>query len=41
MDYKGINYDIGTKTLKGKITREVFDPDVVTKEIEIIKKRPS
>jgi len=37
MDYKGINYDIGTKTLKGKITRQVFDPAIVAKEIAIIK----
>jgi len=37
MDYKGINYDIGTKTLKGKITREVFDAAMVAKEIAIIK----
>lgn len=37
MKYKGINYDVGTTTLTGRITREVFDVAVVTKELEIIK----
>jgi hypothetical protein len=37
MKYKGINYDVGTKTLTGKLTRETFDLPAVTKEIEIIK----
>lgn len=38
MDYKGINYDTGTKTITGRITRETFDLNTVTKEIDIIKK---
>ena len=37
MKYKGINYDTGTRTTKGGITRETFDPAIVTKEIAIIK----
>jgi hypothetical protein len=37
MRYKGINYDIGTKTITGLLTRETFDLAVVTREIEIIK----
>lgn len=37
MNYKGINYDIGTKTLKGGLTREMFDLDIVAREIAIIK----
>ena len=37
MKYKGINYDTGTTTLTGSITREVFDLNNVSKEIEIIK----
>ena len=38
MKYKGINYDIGTKTVIGGITRKTFDADIVRKEIEIIKR---
>lgn len=37
MNYKGINYDIGTKTLTGRITRETFDIVDVAKELEIIR----
>src|SRR4051794_40288338 len=37
MKYKGINYDVGTKTVTGRLTRETFDLNIVTKEIEIIK----
>jgi hypothetical protein len=37
MKCKGINYDIGTRTLTGGLTRPVFDIDTVTREIEIIK----
>ncbi len=37
MHYKGINYDVGTKTLTGGLTREGFDSFLVTKEIETIK----
>ena len=35
--YKGINYDIGTKTLTGGLTREKFDINTVTRELDIIK----
>ena len=37
MNIKGINYDIGTKTTTGRLTRETFDLSIVAKEIEIIK----
>lgn len=37
MTYKGINYDTGTRTLTGRVTREIFDLTVVSKEIAIIK----
>jgi len=37
MNLKGINYDIGTITTRGGLTREIFDLSVVRKEIEIIK----
>jgi len=37
MKYRGINYDIGTKTVTGRLTRETFDVNTVTKEMEIIK----
>ncbi|HTE09342.1 MAG TPA: hypothetical protein VK645_00195 [Chitinophagaceae bacterium] len=37
MNFKGINYDIGTITTTGRITRETFDLTVVRREIEIIK----
>jgi hypothetical protein len=37
MKYKGINYDIGTRTLAGGLTRPIFDVETVTREIEIIK----
>jgi hypothetical protein len=37
MQYKGINYDTGTKTTTGKLTREIFDPDVIAREIGIIR----
>ena len=37
MNYKGINYDIGTITITGGLTRETFDEAAVTKEIDIIK----
>ena len=35
--YKGINYDTGTRTLTGRVTREIFDLAIVSKEIAIIK----
>ena len=37
MKYKGINYDVGTTTINGELSRKVFDLEVVTKEIAIIK----
>ena len=37
MKHKGINYDIGTITITGSLTREIFDASVVAKEIDIIK----
>lgn len=37
MKYYGINYDTGTRTLTGRLTRERFDPDLVANEITIIK----
>ncbi len=37
MKYRGINYDIGTKTLAGGMTREEFDLDIISAEIAIIK----
>jgi hypothetical protein len=37
MQYKGINYDIGTRTITGGLTREIFDLDIVIEEIKIIK----
>ena len=37
MKYKGINYDIGTTTITGGLTRQVFDINIIKKEIGIIK----
>jgi hypothetical protein len=37
MKCKGINYDVGTRTLTGSLTRPLFNIDTVTREIEIIK----
>ena len=37
MKYKGINYDVGTTMINGELSRKVFDLEVVTKEIAIIK----
>ena len=37
MQYKGVNYHIGTRTITGGLTREIFDLDIVTEEIKIIK----
>ena len=37
MNYKGINYDIGTPTTHGTLSRETFDPLVIQREIEIIR----
>jgi hypothetical protein len=37
MKYKGINYDTGTKTIAGGLTRETFDPDIIAAGIDIIK----
>lgn len=37
MKYKGINYDVGTITITGELSRKMFDIGVVTKEIAIIK----
>ena len=39
MKYRGINYDIGTITVTGGLTREIFDANVVAKEIAIIKNK--
>ncbi len=36
MNYKGINYDVGTSTTHGTLSRETFDPQIVRREIEII-----
>jgi hypothetical protein len=38
MQFKGINYDTGTQTITGGITRTEFARDTVVKEIEIIRK---
>ena len=37
MNYKGINYDIGTKTVIGGNTRETLDWDQVARELAIIR----
>ncbi|HEY4327778.1 MAG TPA: hypothetical protein VGN20_27600 [Mucilaginibacter sp.] len=37
MNYKGINYDTGTRTLTGSLTREKFEEERIVKEIGIIK----
>jgi hypothetical protein len=37
MNYKGINYDVGIPTTHGTSSREVFDPQIVRREIEIIR----
>jgi hypothetical protein len=37
MNYKGINYDVGTSTTHGTLSREIFDPQIVHHEIKIIK----
>jgi len=37
MHYKGINYDTGTQTTTGGLTRENFDAAIAAKEIDIIK----
>src|SRR5437762_2462982 len=37
MNYRGINYDTGTKTTMGSTTRKTFDLNIVAKEIDIIK----
>lgn len=37
MRYKGINYDVGTTTITGELSRKIFDIEVVAKEIAIIK----
>ncbi len=37
MKYRGINYDIGVRTISGGLTREHFNLNVVTKEMEIIR----
>ncbi len=37
MNYKGINYDVGTSTTHGTISRESFEPLIIRREIEIIK----
>src|SRR5438105_8226391 len=37
MQHKGINYDTGTKTTTGGLTRETLDAATITKEIDIIK----
>ena len=37
MNYKGINYDVGIPTTHGTLSRETFDPQIVRREIEIIR----
>ena len=37
MKIKGINYDVGTPTTPGSLSREEFDPQIVRREIEIIR----
>ena len=37
MTYKGINYDTGTRTLTGRVTREIFDVNSIFEEIDLIK----
>jgi hypothetical protein len=37
MKYKGINYDTGTKTSRGDLSRENFDLKIVESELKIIK----
>lgn len=37
MTYKGINYDTGTRTINGRLTRYIFDLTIVSKELDIIK----
>ncbi|HMH20172.1 MAG TPA: hypothetical protein VK563_00280 [Puia sp.] len=37
MRYLGINYDTGTKTTTGGLTREVFSVNIVRREIELIR----
>ena len=37
MEHKGINYDTGTKTVMDHLTRNTFNPEIVAKEIDIIK----
>lgn len=37
MNIKGINYDVGTSTTHGTLSRETFDPQIVRREIEIIR----
>jgi len=37
MKYKGINYDTGMRTTTGKLTREKLEPEVIAKEISIIR----
>jgi hypothetical protein len=37
MNIKGINYDVGTPTTHGTSSRETFDPDIVRRELEIIR----
>ena len=37
MNYKGIHYDVGTSTTHGTLSRELFDPNIVQREIEIIR----
>ena len=37
MNYKGINYDVGTSTTHGTLSRERFDPQLVRREMQIIK----
>lgn len=38
MQRKGINYDVGTFPVAGQSSREHFDPPIVQREIEIIKR---
>lgn len=37
MNRKGVNYDTGTPTLQNTLTRPTFDPQIIQREINIIK----
>jgi hypothetical protein len=39
MKHRGINYDVGTRTLRGGLTREIFETSTVSAEIDIIRNK--